>query len=179
MDRNTLIAAVVGAGIATIPILITGVVQIILHISENRQKQREAKIQAKEKWIERDVLKSMELVEAVVKLRGEIKRFDLRINRLENKKESSHFTEDEISTRLKTFRENKEGLLVELGQTIDKLGILVQSFGDGKIFIKSQNLYDTLNKFNEKDESVHWAVVATNAGKLHEALRELLISLRE
>jgi hypothetical protein len=179
MDRDTLIAALVGAGIATIPILITSIVQIIIHISENRQKRREAKIQAREKWIERDVLKCMELVEAVVRLRGEIKRLDLRINRLENLTEPSHFTEDEISTRLKTLHENKENLFVELGQAIDKLGILVQSFGDGKIFVKSQNLYNTLNKFNEKDETVTWAAIATNAGKFHEALRDLLISLRE
>jgi len=66
MDRDTLIAALVGALIATIPILISNIVQIIIHISENRQKEREAKIQDKKKCIERDILEIMDSIDVVL-----------------------------------------------------------------------------------------------------------------
>ena len=64
MDKDTLIAALVGALIATIPILISNIVQIYLHWSENRQKEKEAKTQNRRKWVERDILEVIKRIES-------------------------------------------------------------------------------------------------------------------
>ena len=59
---------IVGALIATMPILISNLVQIYLHISENTRKDKEARSQAREKWIECDVLRIMNSIEKTMSL---------------------------------------------------------------------------------------------------------------
>ena len=63
-----LISACVGRLIATVPVLIGLGIQIYIHVGERQQKEREAKIQTKEKWIERDILRIMNGVEKVINL---------------------------------------------------------------------------------------------------------------
>lgn len=63
-----LISACVGGLIATVPVLIGLGIQIYIHVGERQQKEREAKIQTKEKWIERDILRIMNGVEKVINL---------------------------------------------------------------------------------------------------------------
>jgi hypothetical protein len=179
MDRDTLIAALVGAGIATIPILLSNIVQIILHISDNRQKRRSAKIQAKEKWIERDILKMMDLVEGVVRLRGDIDQLKIRRTSLEEDIKSNPRKKNEISATLKTYRDFSDDLFTKLNETTDKLNILMNSFSDKEMLIKCGELFNSINKFNKKSDTENWLLVGRTAGILHELLRNKLISLRE
>jgi hypothetical protein len=185
MDRDTLIAALVGGLIATIPILISNVVQIILQVRERNEKRREAKIQNRQTWIERDILRIMELMEKLISIISENTVLDVRMKAFP--KTSMSFTESNSESENKFYWEKMNSIFTEARQTIDIISSLIYSFEDAEIlnayksFSKEVNLLTELIIDEREDIRLvgHLGKVSGRGGRLQKALWEKLISLRE
>jgi hypothetical protein len=184
MDRATLIAALVGALIATIPILISNIVQIILHVSEIRHKEREAKRQAREKWLERDILTVMGLIERLAKLDLQNIKLDLHRSSLEEKMKAGSLDADKLRPELDLRREEAEGIYIQAQEIIERMNTLTLSFDDVEInnkctdFVNARIQY-MQNKSENKGETKDWVTLGQKAGYLHKVLRNKLISIRD
>ncbi len=199
MERETLIAAVVGGLIATIPILVSNTVQIILHISGNRQKEKEGRIQAREKWIERDILKIMDSLEQILRITSELDNLDSQVALMKGGKEARLLSKDEFIKQFKSLVDRVPPLLLEGSSTFAIIDELVHSFEEPEIdssytdFRNARNAYwqqlsDALvNRINELgSESIEHLDsrdsrnnMTENAGRFHRALRKKLISIRD
>src|SRR5215212_5590621 len=103
MDWATLLKdypVIVGALIATIPILISNVIQIILHVVDIRQKNREAKIQALEKSWGSDIDKAMDLLSRLIIVLSEYANFDFKAGILREQKNKGALSDDEYLKQL-------------------------------------------------------------------------------
>lgn len=185
MDRDTLFAALVGALIATIPILISNLVQIILHASEMRQKNREAKLQAREKWIERDILTIMELIERLVRFGVQNEVLDLQLSSLKKRIKTGPRDSDKTHReKLAVYREQADNLYGQAQEVADRLGTLVYALDDAEIhnkfaeFLNARNQYSQ-NKKSSNSATSSWIEVVERAGYLHKVLRDYLISIRD
>jgi hypothetical protein len=174
MDKDTLVAALVGALIATIPILISNLVQIYLHVSENRRKDKETR----EKWIERDVLKVMDLTEKLLTLISQIRSINIRIAGIEQLKRTMHWTDDEARKEYKSTRDVADGLIMEANQTKDLMGI-VYSFDEPEIISAYLDLEEAVKISINSPQGEILISLREKAGKLQKALRNKLISIRE
>lgn len=122
---------VLGAVIAIVPILISNVVQIILHVIDIRQKNKEAKIQAREKWTEPDVLSLMDSVKKLISLFSEVQSLIRHADDLEHLMKTDVYTEDELKAQRKSIFEKTQSSQDEMHQTIDSMARLAGSF-DGE-----------------------------------------------
>jgi hypothetical protein len=189
MDSDTLIAALVGALIATVPILISNLVQIYLHISENRQKEKEARIQDKKKWIERDILEIMDSVAQMLRLTSESQEISTSgLDSLIQLKDVGLLAQDEYLIRAKSSLERLNIVHGEINEKVNTISRLVYSFGDD---ISSEydafamamiNFHKTRVNLAEKKvvlDADAWFKVKESAGKFQKALRNKLISIRD
>src|SRR6266498_3468826 len=200
MDWNTLLSVFLGGLLATVPIIISNRFQAKEHEKERLEQRRITKIQAREKWEERDILEIIELVEKLLKDVSEIKKH-VSIVSLRSAKNKDPLTVDEFIKRVELSAGNLVDQLLECKQTTDKLAWLAHSFDDTKILSgyvdftlaafdvigltpstmddktrKSEVVTKPLPKMSESDS---WGNLLICAGVFHEALREKLISLRD
>lgn len=188
MDWESLRPVIVGGLIATVPILISNLVQIYLKRMEIKQKEREGKIQAKEKWIERDILIIMGSIEHLLKIYSTIASYEFWRDILDKDVESGMFTEQQYLSKAKLNTEKIRSLGLEMHQTLDEMSRLVWSFDD--------EIPQSYNKFNDavteyiseknkelrglpNDSGKKWLHVRFYAGIFHAILREKLISIRD
>ena len=147
---------------------------------EIKEQRREAVIQNKQKWIERDILQMMDLTEKLVNLYSEAKAVDFHKNFFSQQKNSGLFANTDTITELKALYEKNNDLYKNLHQLNDRLSTLANSFGDIKILQFSAQLIGVINLYSNSDnEAINWTAVATKAGELHQVLREKLIALRD
>ena len=190
MDQQTLFATLVGALIATIPILFSNIVQIFLHVSERRQKEKEARIQAREKWIERDIVKVMESVDNLLAMFSEARALKLRRQSIIEQNQAGLYTDEELQLSLKESHQTAANVVVESNRTFDTISRFVYSFEEDEIKSAFNNLMDSYFKSMNgletdgrgtyfEDDTSSWYYVKSNAGKFQRALREKLISLRD
>jgi hypothetical protein len=66
MDWNTLLSVFLGGILATIPIILSNGFQAKEMEKDRQEQTREAKIQSREKWIERDILEIIESIDIVL-----------------------------------------------------------------------------------------------------------------
>lgn len=191
MDRDTLIAALVGALIATIPILISNIVQIYIHISEKRQKEKEAKINAKQKWIEHDIRKIIDSLDDLLKLVALYRDSYRDLSIIDARKNADLLTENEAKEEKLLLIQKFDTSFNEYNQ-IEAVAIKqAYSFGEG-ILSEYKELYGLWQKFfatvkmpkdldNDKDYFDHeiFYRVCESAGNLQRLLREKLISIRD
>lgn len=179
MDSNTIIATLIGAGIATLPILISNIVQIILHISERQQKEREARIQAWEKVFGGDIDKAMDLIDRLMKAMSEFRAYDDRKNKRKAKKDRGYISEEEYEEEAKLdcmqFDDKKE----EGAKLYDAVCMNVYSF-DKEIASKYEDFVsytsEYLNSWNEgvdaDTKTKAWGDLLASAGRLRQILRQ-------
>jgi hypothetical protein len=189
MDWEVLRPVIVGGLIATIPILISNLVQIYLKRMEIKQKEKEAKIQDKKKWIERDVLEIMDSTDKILELLSESHFLSVYgTNSLMQMKDLGLVTEDEHKEKLKLYIEQLDNLNLMIKQKRDTINRLVYSFDDeisSEYEIFGLALVNFLNeRLNYKDNKVvdapdAWLAVRESAGNLQKILREKLISIRD
>src|SRR5258706_2022429 len=193
MNRDTLIAALVGGLIATIPVILSNVVQLIIHNSERNQKEKEAKIQSKEKLIERDIVQIMDSLEKLIALSSQQRSMDVRLQVIIKAKEGGVINEQEYTSDAKSLYDNFWTRFPEVNQYSDVISRLVYSFKDDKLvsahgnFVKVMGMYlnSRIDNKAENDsieaniDGIGWGIVTRQAGMFHSALRDKLISLRE
>jgi hypothetical protein len=194
MDLNTLLTFIVGAFAALIPVIVTNRHQAKEREKDRLEQRREAKIQAREKWMERDILKIMDYVDTMVMMLSESRNLGLERSNILEQIENPLFTEDNIKSQAKLNFQRFLEVTFESNKTFDMMGKLALSFHDKSIddgyfefmdhVIKSFAVRDELNKNPasekfRKDEIAAWGEVRFSAGKFHWILREKLIALRE
>lgn len=188
MDWESLRPVIVGGLIATIPILISNLVQIYLKRMEIKQKEKEAKIQAKEKWIERDILAIMGSIEQLLKTISTIASYELWRDILDEDVKAGMYSEEEYFSKLKLNTETIRGLGLEKLQTLNEISRLVWSFEDE--IIEGYNKFNTAitEYIREKNKEIQglqnesgkkWLHVRFYAGIFHAVLRDKLISIRD
>ena len=176
-----LISACIGGTIATIPLLLGIAVQAYIHISNKRQKDREAKIQlALElrkndiKIIEQGIDDALRLVEAIQAIRG--------------KREMGKITEDEMKQELNKLAFDADYKMMQPSEVDSIVEKLLISLGDE--FYKVYKDFETafMENFNYAIYSPNFSTsdsekldmkVYKSGAKLHNMLREELISLRD
>jgi len=160
---------------------------------ERQEQRRDAKIQSREKWIERDILKITDLIEKMYKLLSEIRGIKIEVDSLISGKEIGLVTQEEFDTKYKSLYDNLPELDIEVNQVKDMIGGLVYSFTETEILSSYGDLVDALNTYvnqegedfknilNEQKESSNSDIniFSESVGKFQRALREKLISLRE
>jgi hypothetical protein len=169
MDWNTLVVAVAGGLLAVIPVLITIRNQSIERDKDRQEQRRDARIQAREKWTERDILKMMDSIEKILKLVGGAVNVD---------------------TCLKPTDEELSAINKEFMQTADTIAQLVNSFADDDIYSGYRDFTAAIYAFfqevsetpeydiEKRSHSDKWMAVKKRAGYFHWALREKMISMQ-
>jgi hypothetical protein len=163
------------------------------------ENRRAAKIQAREKWIERDILKIIDLIEQTLTVVSEVHNFNARVGLLDSRKRSRQMSTDEFNKEFKSFLDRVPDLLFEGDRTFAKIEELVYSFPDPEI-ISSYKDFESARKIYWKQVSDNLVYRIENlgskltnkidthdsrdkltqsAGRFHQTLREKLVSLRD
>jgi hypothetical protein len=182
-----LISTCIGGLIATVPLLFGIAVQLIMHASEKRQKEKEAKIQSREKWIERDILKIMDLTPQILILFTNWKSIDYQVTLLEGRLATGRGKAKDIDPQVQSLAIKAPLQFGEAMGLFNTIGELVSSFEEPAIidaynaFAESRpkNLQMANDEMEEKKEGAVWEKFIVNAGKFRRVLRDKLISLRE
>ncbi len=161
------------------------------------EQRRETKLQAKEKYIERDILL---IIDTAEKMMSWLSRYDADVQQmlfLSEKKDAGSINNKELHIQVnslldKNYREHQES-----NRLWGLAGKLVHSFEEPEIMLAFDDfmsatdvllnkLYDALRLVRNKNLSKksftrtdEWNVVMATAGKLHQALRNKLISIRD
>lgn len=164
---------------------------------DREEQKREAKIQAREKWIERDILTIMDSVDRILKYLSESSDFSTYFTELTNGKKAGIFSENEYLERKKSLFDSLSNRYTEVHQVNNLINKLVFSFSEQEIelrwarFAKSaaavldKHTEYMENQLNEEPvgesgvDDTWLQTAAVDAGKLHQALRTKLISLRD
>ena len=169
MDWNIFLSFALGAIVTLIPIILNNRFQAQERDKDRQEQRREAIVQAKEKWTERDILKIMESIEKVMRLVSGAANVDTNLQP----------TDEQLSLI------NKEFL-----QTADTIAQLVYSFDDNNIHSGFRDFTSAINTFIEKlpemleadldkrSNSKYWIAVKQSAGYFQWALREKMISIQ-
>jgi len=154
------------------------------------EQRREAGIQNRQKWIERDILKIMDSVESLLSLFSELQNLGLRNYSILKQKDGSLFTQDELKLKVKEGHERFQEAIYESNQAFDLIGRLVFSFEEEDIHSSYSKFLDAVTDFmstkfglneNPDEEAINnaWSNVKMDSGEFQRALRNKLISLRE
>ena len=171
MDWDTLFPVIVGGLIATIPILISNLVQIYLKRFETKQKEKEANIQAKEKWIEHDILEIMESIDALISNMARGRNIVTRLELMITMKKAGMMPENEYSSEKNSFMKEFSSSSIELEQIIAKVYRLIGSFDEDlkseyRIFnSKVQKFLGSMNEDFEVEKE-QWFNLCESAGIL-------------
>ena len=190
MDWNNLLTFALGGLTAVIPIIIANRYQAREKDKDRVEQRKEAKIQNRQKWIERDILKIMDSIDILLKFLWELERVEVEVNEITEGKKSEFFNQDEADVRLKSHYDHFKNLHNEVKHTADIMSKLIHSFDaeeemykvytDFLIAIQRYEDARDVNKDNqEKPEEENWLEIQTSAGKLHALLRDKLISTRD
>jgi len=161
---------------------------------DREEQRREAKIQSKEKWIERDILKMMDALEKMLRLLADSRSWQNQHELLTDGKSSGVLTQQELVSKLRSVYDKVSNMFSEVSQIGSEIFTLVDSFEETEIvssYAEFSSKLDTClskeieymqNKLNPQplEESAReWDKVSESAGKFHRALRNKLISIRE
>jgi len=177
MDWNTLLAVVLGGLIGIVTNYFSNRYQLLRWREERDEQRREAKIQAKEKWIERDILSIMESLENTVCIHRKAR---LLFEQIEDDKEKKK--EDLTKTILTKLTELRH----EAARLNDYMAILVKSF-EGEFDIYFSDFSKAILGFVISPVSIDKSfknikninIVIEKAGIFQRALREKLITIRD
>ena len=180
MDRETLIAALVGGLIATIPIILSNVTQIIIHKSERKQKEKEAKTQLALELLRNDI----KVVEDDI---DENLRAVDNIHTLSLKKHMGKLESDSVLKEIQSMTLDSNGKFSRLGESELISEKLTHALGADfySEYINFNDLCIEFWKMSASSPYLHENVkkarveLSISAGKLHTMLNEKLISLRE
>jgi hypothetical protein len=192
MDWTSLISVALGGLIATIPVLISNRYQAQERQKDREEQRRDARIQAREKWIEQDLLRIRDLLDKVMSPLTEEKRISLDQIILENKETAGLITNDEYIISERTLAARVSERFGEISNTVELMSRLVTSFGKPIVTIYNKFVgavrewkYIDLNfpaeEKAEREKRIDecWREVNISAGYLHRAIRQELISIRE
>jgi len=194
MDWNTLISVVIGGLIATIGSILNNRFQAQERQKDREEQRRESKIQAREKWTERDILRIMDLLESLMKLLAEDKNLEWEQVILEDKKTAGVITQKEYMKAGGMLFVRIPERIQENANTLELMARLVYSFEKGDMVSSYEKFADAVQSWNSFDrEGAHphtenkkrqqkgrrlWFDVNIAAGEFRRALREELISIR-
>ena len=133
MDWNTLLSVALGGLIATIGVILTNRFQSRERDKDRAEQRREAKIQAREKWIERDVPRTMELVEKMLILLGDYQSMDKEMHSLVGGIKAELITNEEFRTGMKSLFSKIPLIMLEANHLVIEIEKLVFSFKEEKI----------------------------------------------
>lgn len=185
MDWNNIISFMAGGLIAIIPVIISNRYQAEEKDKDRLEQRREAKIQSREKWMERDILKLMDFLDDLLNSFTEKSIFESDFADLQNEIENGLPANQELLANIQSERKRFKAIDNESTRTIDRMSKIVFSFEDEEIksaFVsfthevvedgKSRESHFDTNKYNPM-------LVRKSAGDLHRVLRDKLISLRD
>jgi hypothetical protein len=172
-----LIAAVIGGLIATIPVIISNRAQAKEREKDRQEQRREAKIQVREKWIERDILTVMSMIESLSKLDVEHMVLDANLAPLKGKKDQ------QSKIDVMKYLDEADRIFNETQHSLERLLTLGSSLDDVRIFEKLGDYLEARNKYvnadSDEDMNAGWTNLGTKSGDFHRVLREKLISIRD
>lgn len=195
MDWNSILTFASGALVALIPTIINNRFQSKEKEKDRLEQRRDARIQAKEKWIERDILRVMDSIETTLKLLSRTSSNKIQLEHILDGKISGLLTQEESDEKLRSLYNDLMAAYIEVNQAKDVISRIVYSFEDTEInttydnfvvafsnYLRQEREYMD-DKFSDKTtgeyEEGNWFNVSNSAGKFHKTLREKLISLRE
>lgn len=188
MDWNSLISAVIGGLIAVIPVLITLRNQAIEREKDREETRREARIQNRVKWIEKDILEMMDLVGKEIQVLEDLQSLPYQVALLRKTKEGNIITKEEFEIQIKPLFIKASNQISESLHIFTIMGVLVSSFEkDTDIYsayleffeAKPEELKVLIDEEEKADDKELWNQFIEKAGRFQRALREKLISLRE
>jgi len=199
MDWTSILTFATGALTALIPVIIANRFQAKEREKDRLEQRREAKIQTREKWIERDILKIMDSMEHLTTLMSEVENLSLRLIFVQNAKESSLLSTAEFTQELKVVYARVPVLTFESNRVLNIMANLVNSFEEPEINLSFKDFRSIGRAYSEQAiHNISSALISfggepveqistqnqrsqmsESAGKFQQALRNKLISLRE
>lgn len=179
MDWNTLISVALGGLIATIGSILNNRFQAQQRQKDRDEARKEAKIQIREKWIERDIMKIMDSVERLLILFADTRNLNRRTDSFGELRKTLLITEDEAKIELKAIYKKADSLVAEINQTMDTMSRLVYSFDEAEITSNYIDLVEETTKSLKAKAEEDFIPMRQKAGKLQKALRDKLISIRD
>ena len=176
-----LISACIGGLIATIPLLLGLIVQIYIHVSEMRQKAREAKIQAIEKSLGGDIDKAMDLLAEMIKIFSQRRNCEFRREALELQVERKIMSEEDFPGEIKSLVEVIITQNQQVKTVLNTMSGLMYSF-DGNISHEYRSLIELiipLYSVEKQQSNEAFAHLILKSGNLQRILREKKISIRD
>lgn len=166
---------------------------------DREDKRREGRIQAKEKWIERDILKIMDLVEYIITITSEVQSYGIRIELIASRKKHHSLSDDEFNKEFKSLLDRIPVQLYEGDRTFARIDELVYSFEEPEINSSYKDFRGARNDYwkqvsenfasrieelaSESAEQIDTRdsrrKMVESAGKFQMALRNKLIALRD
>ena len=125
MDWNTIIAVVIGGLIAIVPTIINNIYQAKQRKEDREEDRKDARILAREKWIERDILAVINTVDDLLRMLSKYRMYKVNIDFIIGVAKVRLFAESEIEVKRKW-------------QQTHLLKYLMKQFNHQVLVIKSQ-----------------------------------------
>ena len=182
MDWNSLISALVGGFIATIPTIINNRFQSNERDKDREEKRREAKMQTVEKSIGGDIDKVLDFLASLIKVLSEHGNYEYKTYVREKLRERGVISEDEYKREVNLQVESIVAQTQEAITLMDSIGGLVYSFDDEisskyDALLNSILAYIRIKQPDSKEASNKPDDVIKKAGGLQRILREKKISI--